>query len=153
MGVTLTETLAIDGRDADASCLADFRPYQLALSRSGLRRKASSCRGSSSQASLASKYNSSKKRRDLVARRLHRLPLVFSLQYGWSTPLFSCRPARNAFAQWPFAPFAALLACFLRSLTDSARPSSTSIVVSQLTHASVILTPLFRPDGPSAGTF
>jgi len=39
------------------------------------------------------------------------------------------------------------------SLTASARPSRTSTVVSQLMQASVMLTPVFRPDGPSGGTF
>ena len=40
-----------------------------------------------------------------------------------------------------------------RLRTDAARLRSTSTVVSQPMQASVMLTPRFKPDGPSAGTF
>jgi hypothetical protein len=43
--------------------------------------------------------------------------------------------------------------CVRRSRTASARLSKTSTVLSQLMHASVMLTPFFKPAGPSAGTF
>jgi len=57
------------------------------------------------------------------------------------------------FVIFPFVcPF-----CFeensLLARTDAARSSRTSIVDSQLMHASVILTPFFKPARPSAGTF
>lgn len=69
---------------------------------------------------------------------------------------------RNAFvpviiamkAQWvPLTPLEADFFFSLRSRTADARSSSTVMVVSQLMHASVMLTPFLRPDGPSAGTF
>lgn len=48
-------------------------------------------------------------------------------------------------------PFVFLI--FLRSRMDEASSSSTSTVDSQFMQASVMLTPFFKPLGPSAGTF
>ena len=95
--------------------------------------------------------------------RLHTraLVLLFATVRSLSWPLTKHIPVHDAspscLFQCPFTPFVPLIWLFLTfrlALTASASCSSTSTVVSQLIHASVILTPFFklaRP--PSGGTF
>ncbi len=64
-----------------------------------------------------------------------------------------CPYVRPLTSAWPFAPLLWLCLSDLLARTDSASMLRTSTVDSQLMHASVMLTPFLRADGPSAGTF
>jgi hypothetical protein len=82
----------------------------------------------------------------LTQRSFTRIKLVLPHPIAKSA---HAEPSSNTFTFLLGRPFDTLR----RSLTDSAKPSRTSTVDSQLMHASVMLTPFFSPDGPSAGTF
>lgn len=88
-------------------------------------------------------------RYSLVEKNLYNFCVII-FEEKFQTPHEIPFSADNLFIPQLALPFAATLR---RSLIDSARPSSTSTVDSQLMQASVMLTPFLSPDGPSGGTF